>query len=343
MLDTVVQKLRARGQPVRPAGFELGPTFARLKVEPKDDTDFAKVKKQADNLKLHLALEQKPLIANQAGFISIDIQRSDRQTVPLLPLLAGRPPRLNGQPAFVGGVDVAGRPHWLNLADHDTCHLLIAGTTGSGKSEFLKGMIAGLTNHLSPTALQLFLIDPKQVTFNLSGPSLYLASPVVYDAGEAIPILERCCDEMERRYTLLRKHSKESIDALDAANAVPRWVVVFDEFADLMADRSAKSELEASLKRLGAKARAAGIHLVLGTQRPEASVVTPLLRSNLPGRISLRVISEKDSKLVLPDQPDAAYLLGKGDLFWWFRGGLVRLQSPFVTRPDLERSLRIGG
>jgi S-DNA-T family DNA segregation ATPase FtsK/SpoIIIE len=98
--------------------------------------------------------------------------------------------------------------------------------------------------------------------------------------------------------------------------------------------------MEALLSRLGAKARASGIHLVLATQRPEASVVTPLLRSNLPGRISLRVISEKDSKLILPEQPDAAHLLGRGDLLWWHGGGLIRLQSPFVTKLELETILR---
>ncbi len=117
--------------------------------------------------------------------------------------------------------------------------------------------------------------------------------------------------------------------------------MVFDEFADLMAERGSKKELEALLTRLGAKARAAGIHLVLRTQRPEARVVTPLLRSNLPGRISLRVIGEKDSNLIL-EQPDAAYLLGRGDLFWRKGGGLIRLQSPLVSKADLERALRFG-
>jgi hypothetical protein len=341
MLTRVEQRLRAKGQPVRPAGFDLGPTFARLKVAPKDDTDFAKVKRQADNLKVHLNLEHKPLIATQAGHISIDVQRPDRQKVPLAPLLQARPAALEGQPAFPVGVDVTGKPHWLNLADPDTCHVLIAGTTGSGKSEFLKAMLAGLTDHLGPAQLQLHLIDPKQVTFNLPGVCPYLRGPVVYDAAEAIPVLEACYAEMERRYTLLRTQGKEHIGELAGADAVPRWVVVFDEFADLMADRGSKRELEALLKRLGQKARAAGIHLALGTQRPEATVVTPLLRSNLPGRISLRVIGERDSKLIL-EEPDAAYLLGKGDLFWRKGGGLIRLQSPLVSKAELERALRFG-
>jgi energy-coupling factor transporter ATP-binding protein EcfA2 len=340
MLERAVQKLRGKGQPVTADGFDLGPTFARLKVKPKDDTDFAKVKKQADNLKLHLALDQKPIITNQAGYISIDIQRPDRQVVSLSPLLAARPATFDDQPAFPVGIDVSGKAYWLNLADPGTCHVLVAGTTGSGKSEFLKVILAGLTHHLGPDRLQVFLIDPKQVTFNQSGSSPYLPRPVVHEATEAIPVIEECYNEMERRYGLLRKRGKDHVAELTEADAVPRWVVVFDEFADLMADRGQKREMEALLSRLGAKARASGIHLVLATQRPEASVVTPLLRSNLPGRISLRVISEKDSKLILPEQPDAAHLLGRGDLLWWHGGGLIRLQSPFVTKLELETILR---
>lgn len=339
MLDQLVSKLRAKGQPVRPAGYDLGPTFARFKVEPKDDADYAKVRKQADNLKLHLGLTTKPIIAAQAGYISIDVQRPDRQTVPLAPLLATRPAALAGRPAFPLGTDVTGTAHWLDLADSSTCHLLLAGTTGSGKSELLKVMLAALADHLGPDELQVFLIDPKRVTFNLPGESPYVPKPVVYDAAAAIPVVEECFEEMERRYDVMQQRGVENIGELTGTDAVPRWVVVFDEFADLMADKVGKKELERFLPRLGAKARAAGIHLVLGTQRPEATVVTPLLRSNLPGRLSLWVMSERDSKIIL-DEPDAAHLLGKGDLFWRAGGGLVRLQSPFVTKPELERALR---
>ena len=163
---------------------------------------------------------------------------------------------------------------------------------------------------------------------------------MVYDGTEAIPVLEECFDEMERRYELMQNRRVDHVRQLSGSDAVPRWVVVFDEFADLMVDKSTKKVLEPLLKRLGAKARAAGIHLVLGTQRPEASVVTPLLRTNLPGRIGLQVTTERESKLFL-DQPDAAYLFGKGDLVWKRGGGLTRLQSPFVSKAEFDHFLRI--
>jgi hypothetical protein len=341
MLKKTADYLKKRGQSVHPVGAEVGPAFVRLKLELRGDADFGKVRKQWENLKLHLALENKPLIASQAGYISVDVQRPDRQTVFLAPLLATCPPSLAIEPTFLAGVDVAGRVQWLNLSEPESCHLLVAGTTGSGKSEFLKAMLAGLAAHLGPEQIRFRLIDPKRVTFNLDPKCAYLGGPVVYDASEAIPVLEECFDEMERRYDLMQKRGKDHVRQLTGVDAVPRWLVVFDEFADLMVDRCMKKELEPLLKRLGAKARASGIHLVLGTQRPEASVVTPLLRSNLPGRIGLQVATERESKLFL-DEPDAAYLFGKGDLVWKRGGGLMRLQSPFVPKPEFDRFLRVG-
>jgi S-DNA-T family DNA segregation ATPase FtsK/SpoIIIE len=236
-------------------------------------------------------------------------------------------------------VDVGGNPHWLNLADPGTCHLLVAGTTGSGKSEFLKAMLAGLASHLGPDQLQILLIDPKRVTFNFPGASPYLPRGVVYDTDAVLPVIETCYAEMEKRYVVLQRLGKSDVGELGGADARARWVVVIDEFGDLMAEKARKKELEPKLNRLGAKARAAGIHLVLGTQRPEASVVPPLLRNNLC-QIALKVASERESKLVI-DEPDAAYLLGKGDLLWRQGGGLVRLQSPLVTKGELEQALRL--
>ena len=341
MLDKVVEYLKKKGQPVQAAGAVVGPTFVRLRVEPRGDTDVGKVRREAENLKMRLGLDQDPLILSQPGHISIDVQRPDRQTVLLPPLLAYAPAKLAGEPAFPVGVGVAGAAEWLNLSDPEGCHLLVAGTTGSGKSEFLKAALAALAARLTPEQVKFRLIDPKRVTFNVPAGCPYLGGPVVYDGEEALPVLEECVAEMERRYVLLQQRGVDHVRHLSGADAVPRWVVVMDEFADLMTDRNTKKEVEPLLRRLGAKARAAGVHLILGTQRPSADVVTPLLRANLPGKIGLLVGSEKESKLFL-DEPDAAYLFGKGDLVWKRGGGLVRLQSPFVPKAEFDRLLRVG-
>ncbi|MDB5306093.1 MAG: Cell division protein FtsK [Gemmataceae bacterium] len=340
MLKKAADYLKKKGESVHPVGADIGPTFVRLKLELRGDADFSRVRRQAENLKVHLALTQEPLIASQAGYVSIDVQRPDRQTVFLPPLLAACPPKFDGEPVVPAGVGVSGNIEWLNLSEPESCHLLVAGTTGSGKSEFLKAVLAAIAARLEPSRVKFRLIDPKRVTFNVDPKCPYLGGPVVYDGEEAIPVLEECVEEMERRYQLLQKRGKDHVRQLIGADAVPRWVIVFDEFADLMTDKATKKLLEPLLKRLGAKARAAGIHLVLGTQRPEASVVTPLLRSNLPGRIGLQVASEKESKLFL-DEPDAAYLFGKGDLVWKRGGGLTRLQSPFVPKPDFDKYMRV--
>jgi S-DNA-T family DNA segregation ATPase FtsK/SpoIIIE len=255
-------------------------------------------------------------------------------------VLSVNPLEKENAPAFPLGQDVSGNTSWLNLADPADCHLLVAGTTGSGKSEFLKAMVAALARRLSYHQLQFVLVDPKQVTFNLTGESPYFRHPVVNQVDDALPLIEECFKETERRYGLLKEHRLENLAQLQGADALPRVVLIIDEFADLMADKEAKKILEKPLKRIGSLARAAGIHLVLATQRPEAGVVTPLLRSNLPGRVALQVASEADSKLIL-GVPDAFNLLGRGDLLWKHGGGLVRLQCSLVNREELANALRM--
>ncbi len=241
---------------------------------------------------------------------------------------------------FPLGLDVAGEAHWLNLADPADCHLLVAGTTGSGKSEFLKAMVAGLASRLSADQIQFYFIDPKRVTFNFGGQkSPYLRAPVAYNIEDAMPLIQECLEETARRFNLLQERKLSNVAELGQSSLIPQIVLVIDEFANLMEDKSGKKAMTSLLRQIGSMSRAAGIHLVLATQRPDKDVITPLLRDNLPGRIALKVAGPANSNLIL-GSPEAAYLLGKGDLLWKRGGGLLRLQSPFVSQGELEKYLR---
>ena len=337
-LIAAVNKLKLLGPGVEPDGYEIGPTFVRLNVTPIGKTNFMGVCNKAVDLRISLGLEVTPIVGSQAGCISIDVQRPARDVVTAERAMAGPPVGIDGKPAFPVGLDVAGKAHWLNLGDPADCHLLVAGTTGSGKSEFLRAMIATLAARLTPERLQFVLIDPKRVTFNLTGTSPYLRNPVAYGLDEALPMIQECMAEMDRRYTVLEAKKLSNMDELPP-EMMPRIVVVIDEFASFLEDKESKKVVTALLKRIGAMARAAGIHLVLSTQRPDKDVITPLLRENLPGRIALRVASKAGSNLII-GSPDAEHLLGRGDLFWKKGGELLRLQSPYVPQAELERMLR---
>jgi len=339
-LVKAVKKLKLLGQDVQPSGFEVGPTFARLRVEPLGKTNFKGVSNKAVDLRISLGLEKVPIVGSQAGCISIDVQRPDRAMVTLADALANAPQSLKLAPAFPVGQDVGGQTHWLNMAEPADCHLLVAGTTGSGKSEFLRAAVAALASRLGPDQLQFLLIDPKQVTFSIAKASPYLQAPVAHNLDEALPLIQRCMDEMDRRYAILAERGKSNVAELDAG-MVPRIVVVIDEFASFLEDKESKRLVTALLKRIGAMARAAGIHLILATQRPDKDVITPVLRENLPGRIALQVTNKAGSDLIL-GSPEAEHLLGKGDLFWKKGGELLRLQSPFVSQAELEATLRTG-
>jgi DNA segregation ATPase FtsK/SpoIIIE, S-DNA-T family len=341
LLHAVAAKLIEFGQKVEPLGIEIGPTFARLQFKPLGRTSIGKVRNHASDLRAHIAgIPSVPVIKDHSGSISVDVQRPDRQSVSLESCLSKPPARLDDLPIFPVGVDVTGKPQWLNLADPSTCHVLAAGTTGSGKSEFLKAMLAGLASRLAPDKLRFVLVDPKHVTFNFPGDSPYLLHPVAHTLAEAMPLVQKCFAETEQRYQLLAKRGLEHVGQLSNREALPRIVIVFDEFADLMAARKTRQELEGSLNRIGALARAAGIHLVLATQRPDKDVVTPLLKANLPTRVCLRVEGERNSKIIL-DEGGGENLLGRGDLFWKHGGGMSRLQGAYVAKEELEKLLRI--
>jgi len=340
-LGVLVGKLKLWGLPVTPVGIMVGPSFARLKVEPAGSkTTFKKVCDKATDLKIQLGLHTAPLIDSQPGYISVDVELPARRTVTLTEALAGEPEGLDGQPAVPVGVDVSGQSHWLNLADTSDCHVLIAGTTGSGKSECLRSLIAALATRLPPESLQFVLIDPKRLSFNLGTlESPYLLFPVAHEAEQSVPLLQWCMKETDKRYETLAAKKKTNVDQLEDQSLLPRVVVVIDEYQRLLDDKDTKTALNGLVRGIGAMSRAAGIHLVLATQRPDKDVVIPLVKNNLPGRVAFRVVNTANSNLIIGD-PSAAYLLGNGDLIWLHGGGLLRLQGPFVTQAEFEKALR---
>lgn len=228
------------------------------------------------------------------------------------------------------GLNIEGELIEADLSDANTCHFLVGGTTGSVKSEFLRSLLLSLLYRHSPQQLKIALVDPKRVTFPEFEEMRWLYSPVVKDGDRAIELMAELVAEMEFRYQQFEKAGCADLSTYNhlSRSPLPRIVCIFDEYADFMAEKETRKALELSIKRLGAMARAAGIHLIIATQRPEAGIVTPIIRSNLPGRVALKTASEADSTIILGGkQTSAAYLLGKGDLLYQIGAHQHRLQS----------------
>ncbi|MGF1491274.1 MAG: DNA translocase FtsK [Microcoleaceae cyanobacterium] len=319
-------------------GAAIGPAFIRVKLKPHPGVKVASLLRLSDDLQVQLGIGQPPLIAPNVGFVSVDLPRPDRQTALFNSYV--QPQETDpGAPLKVAiGVNLDNQLIDADLSDSNTCHFLVGGTTGSGKSEFLRSMLLSLLYHHSPRQLRIALVDPKRVTFPEFEQMPWLYGPVVKTDGDAIQLMGNLVDEMTSRYQMLELAGCPDIKTYNQTQATPldRIVCIFDEYADFMAEKEIRQELELSIKRLGAMARAAGIHLIIATQRPEANVVTPLIRSNLPGRVALRTASGDDSKIILGGrQTLAAQLLGKGDLLYQVGAKLERLQSLFAPEVQL--------
>ena len=332
MATQLVEVLQSFNVGVDYLGSTLGPAFVRVKLMPHLGVRVSSILKFEDDIRVHLGLANPPLMAPQAGYISVDLPRPDRQTAFFDDYY--KQPERNGSNAKAAiGVNLDGELIEADLSDPNTCHFLVGGTTGSGKSEFLRSLLLSLLVRHDPTHFQVALVDPKRVTFPEFEQMRWLYEPIVKTREDAIALMERLVIEMDDRYQRFEKSRCSNLSAYNqkAAVPLPRILCIFDEYADFMADKETAKALEQSIQRLGAMARAAGIHLVIATQRPEARVVTPLIRSNLPGRVALRTASDADSAIILGGKEGAAAnLLGKGDLFYSGGDHLQRLQSLFA-------------
>lgn len=337
----LVETLRSFGIATTYQGAAVGPAFMRIKLKPMTGVKVSSIMRLSDDLQVQMGLAVPPLIAPEAGYVSVDLPRADRQVAQFEDYVHPQR-RLPTEPVTIAiGIDLENRLIEADLSDPNTCHFLVGGTTGSGKSEFLRALILSLIGRYAPEHLNIALVDPKRVTFLEFAHSPWLYRPVVKDAEAAIALMADLVAEMEERYARFEQVQCADIQAYNQCSHTPmnRLVCVFDEYADFMAEKEIAKELEYSIKRLGAMSRAAGIHLIIATQRPEAKVVTPLIRSNLPGRVALRTASAADSAIVLGGkQTAAANLLGKGDLLYLAGATTQRLQSLLVR--DVTRWLQ---
>ncbi|MCT7971405.1 DNA translocase FtsK [Laspinema olomoucense] len=320
-------------------GAAIGPAFIRVKLKPAPGIKVASILKLSADLQVQLGIPVPPLIAPQAGYVSVDLPRGDRETAEFSHYIHRQQNPADAPVKIAIGIDLDGNLIEADLSDPNTCHFLVGGTTGSGKSEFLRSLLLSLLHRNQPSHLKIALVDPKRVTFPEFEGMRWLLSPIVKESEQAIALMAELVSDMETRYRQFESAGCNDITSYNrkAQNPLPRIVCIFDEYADFMAEKQIRADLELSIKRLGAMARAAGIHLIIATQRPEAKVVTPIIRSNLPGRVALRTASEADSSIILGGQEtSAAYLLGKGDLLYQIGSQLHRLQSLFASKIDLS-------
>ncbi|MCP4691240.1 MAG: DNA translocase FtsK, partial [Desulfobacterales bacterium] len=248
----------------------------------------------------------------------------------------GQTSRPESHAAFPIGMAVNGAVTWADLTSPTMTSILVAGTAGSGKSIFLRSAALGMALNADPGRIRFTLIDPKRVTFNDLSSLPHLQAPVIMDQAPALAVLERLVEEMEERYTLFEKRSAVDVAAYNLREkTLPHHVVIIDEYADLMIDKETKKTTETQIQRLCQKGRAAGFHLILSTQRPDAKVVTPLIKANLQLKAALKVTTGANSQVIL-DEPGAERLMGAGDMLVGGAIPITRLQGAIPTRAEIE-------
>jgi hypothetical protein len=331
------------GQPVELHGAAIaGPSFLRFPIQPSHGVRPESIRKLAGAVQVRLELLAPPFIHTTGGRLVVDVARPDRQPVLFASVRDQMPspdPELGSSKLLVG-VDLEGRLRLADLADSADCHFLVAGTTGSGKSEWLRAMIAGLLVTNTPETLRLLLVDPKRNAFNeLCGSPYLWGDRVIYpDEVSPIAFLDQLVDEMESRYRQFQEAGVDHLALLQAQGVqMPRIVCVCDEYADLISHD--RKEIEARIRRLGQKARAAGIHLVLAVQQPSREIVKGTLQATIPARVGLRVTSRIESHMLL-NRAGAEDLLGNGDLLFKDIGEPARLQGLYLPPAERRRIFR---
>lgn len=335
----LLEVFREYGKPVELAGRPVtGPAFIRFPVIPGRGVKLEQIQRLAREIQVRLGLSKTPFIGVDSGRAVVDMERQDRQVVRFRDVESQLPTGdpLKGSALVPIGIDLNARLHFADLNNPVNAHLLVAGTTGSGKTEWLRVAIQGLMRSNTPQTLRFVLIDPKRTAFNEFANSSYLLKPeslVFPDVQPVGDVLVEMVREMERRYGLFQEAQVDNLSqyAGSSGRVLPRIVIVCDEYYALIAgDPKKRREIEAQITLLGAKARAAGIHLILATQQPSREVVKGVLDSNMPARVGFMMVKKEESKMLL-GQGGADTLLGKGDLLFRDVGDPVRLQAPLLS------------
>ncbi|MBI4956683.1 MAG: PD-(D/E)XK nuclease family protein [Myxococcales bacterium] len=328
----IVDKLRKLGTVVEVAQRTVGPTLLGIEVV-ATRARVAQLDRLAGDVEHQLADRHVHFEKNE-GRRAFWATRKRPRRVELAELLGREAEFLRQRPGrFVVGEGVDGSVVKGDLSDGSTSHLLVGGQTGSGKSVLLRAIVSSLCHYHPPSAIRFTLVDPKRVTFGAFAAAIapHLEGPLFFDSEAFLPELESLVAEMEARYERFEQARVQDIHDYNetAPEPLARRVVVVDEFQDFLTDKATREAFLASVQRLGAKARAAGIHLICATQRPDRTTVPGGLKANLGGKIALRVQSAVNSRIIL-DEVGAERLLGHGDLLANLGHGTVRAQGPLV-------------
>mgnify|MGYP001417766821 FL=1 len=351
----LVETLETYGAKTRIVGIHRGPSVTRYELQPAAGVRVSKITGLADDIALNLAAMSVRIEAPVPGkaCIGIEVPNDHRDTVSLRELIDSEEYRkAKGKLTFAVGKDIEGNIIIGDIAKMP--HMLVAGTTGSGKSVFTNSIILSILYHASPDEVKLILIDPKKVEFPIYNKIPHLLIPVVTEPLKAAGALGWAVNEMNKRYLMFEannvknlqefndmvleernKPAEEQDEVRAKIELLPQIVIVVDEFADLM--MAARSEVEDSVLRLAQLARAAGIHMIIATQSPRADVLTGLIKSNIPSRVSLSVSSNVDSRVIL-DESGAEKLLGNGDLLYKPVGVKkpIRMQSGYAATSEIR-------
>jgi S-DNA-T family DNA segregation ATPase FtsK/SpoIIIE len=337
----LVETLGHFGVEAKIVGIVSGPHVSRFELRLAPGTKVKKVTELSNDLAYALASTDIRILAPIPGkqAVGVEVPNTRRRLVRLGDIYAGRPEKTSPLVAWLGkGID--GNAVWTDLAKMP--HVLVAGTTGSGKSGCVNAILSSILMHASPNDVRLVLVDPKQVELNHYEHVPHLLTPVVTSPRLAANVLANLIGEMESRYGIMGEARCRNLAELNRVRAkageppLPHILCVIDELADLM--MVSPAEVEDSIIRLAQKSRATGIHLVLATQRPSTDIITGTIKVNIPARIAFAVSSQTDSRVIL-DQGGAEALLGQGDML--FRGAgtskMARVQGAFVTEEEIAR------